>query len=89
MNWTLVKKIKQLFNLTKRNKMEKLEDIKITVESDGRKLILTTPWDTDIWGMADVFRSILFWMTFGEATINRAVKTSEDECDCECSTEDN
>ena len=68
---------------------EELADVKITVEADGKKLVLTTPWDTDIWGMADIFRSILFWMTFGEATIDRAIKTEEDseltgECQCQC-----
>ena len=61
----------------------------ITIEDEeGRKLIGTTPWDTDIWGWSNIFKSLLTWLTFGPELIQWVMRNEDDDetssTDCFC-----
>jgi len=40
---------------------------------DGDTLMLKLPWDADMEGMADAFRTIAYWLTFAPSTIDEFV----------------
>ena len=44
--------------------MQKLENIKITVQDNGREMSITLNWDADLEDFKEAFKTILFWKTF-------------------------
>ena len=56
--------------------------MKITVENeDGNTIVLTFPEDTDIFGWAEQFKTILFWATFVPETIGMIFNNEEEISD--------
>jgi hypothetical protein len=54
--------------------MDKFRDSKITVvNSDGKKIAFSLPWNADIYEWVDIFRTILKWLTFLEDNIKEVM----------------
>lgn len=47
------------------------ESTTITIKGEIGEMKLTIPWETDIWGYADVFQTILIFLGFTPETIKR------------------
>ena len=57
-----------------------LGNIVIRVKNqDGDTLMLKLPWDADMGGMADAFRTIAYWLTFAPSTIDEFVPDTSRE----------
>ena len=54
------------------------EKLKITVERDGKKLILEDYADLDILEHIELFRTILYWLTFNSELINEYLPIEEE-----------
>ena len=52
---------------------------KITVQTDGKELSLTTHWDADIFEWAESFKTILHWLTFDQKLIREILRGEYDE----------
>ena len=61
------------------------QDVKITVETDGRKLVLDVPWEADIFAWEQKLNLILRWLTFRPDTIS-LILGSEECGGCNCDT---
>lgn len=68
--------------------MTEFENIKITVENNGEKLVIEADWDADIWAWANHFRTILLWLTFAPRSIERVIAQEDDESGEDYSPED-
>lgn len=55
-----------------------MENIKITVEREEKKIELTTHIDSDIDDWANIFKSIMTWLTFHPASIDLIFKKDDE-----------
>jgi len=51
--------------------------IKIIVENNGRKIELTTHWDSDIDDWCAIFKTIMTWLTFTPESIDAMFREDE------------
>ena len=58
-------------------------DVKVTVETAGRKLVLDVPYDSDIFVWEQKLNILLKWLTFQPQTINLILGSQEGpQCNC-------
>ena len=58
-------------------------DVKVTVETAGRKLVLDVPYDSDIFVWEQKINILLKWLTFEQQTINLILGSQEGtQCNC-------
>ena len=58
-------------------------DVKVTVETAGRKLVLDVPYDSDIFVWEQKLNILLKWLTFEQQTINLILGSQEGtQCNC-------
>ena len=55
--------------------------VKITVESNGRKVTYEFPTDSDIYEYADILRQVLTFVTFQAETIDKVIVPEEEIVD--------
>ena len=58
-------------------------DVKVTVETAGRRLVLDVPYDSDIFVWEQKLNILLKWLTFEQQTIN-LILGSDDQPQCNC-----
>jgi len=73
------------------------DDIQIIVNSNGKRIEVSFPWDSDAWEWANAFKVIMTWATFHPNTVDKVINTEEDQkctcyqdknCDCSNCDED-
>lgn len=60
------------------------QDIKVTVETDGKKLILDIPYDSDIFAWETKLNFLLRWLTFEQSSINLILGSNQNYKKCTC-----
>lgn len=59
------------------------QDVKLTVETDGRKLVLDVPYNADIFAWEIKLNILLKWLTFRQDTISLILGSQEGpQCNC-------
>ena len=60
------------------------QDIKITVETDGKKMVVDIPYDADIFAWETKLNIILRWLTFQQDTIDLILGSKNYTKKCTC-----
>lgn len=60
------------------------QDIKVTVETDGKKLVLDIPYNADIFGWETKLNILLRWLTFEQSSIDLILGSNPDYKKCTC-----
>ena len=59
--------------------IEENKPIRIKVTNPlGDELELTAPWDSDAEDFSNIFRTIMFWLSFHIETVNEVLPTGEE-----------